>query len=109
MLLELRQNEPEALETWTILQVQQYLLQTIRSEFDHNQSQQVYVSDEVWDLIVNARDQLATFVIAMSAQLPKDATAQLYATTLVTAFNSNGLTPSDKALEELKREAKELM
>ena len=45
----------------------------------------------------------------LSAQLPKDATAQLYATTLVTAFNSNGLTPSDKALEELKREAKELM
>ena len=109
MLMELRKNEPEALNTWTVGQVQQYLLQTIRMEFDHNQSQQVYVSDEVWDLIVNARDQLATFVIAMSAQLPKDATAQLYATTLVTAFNSNGLTPSDKALEELKREAKELM
>ena len=109
MVMEMQKNNPEAMTTWTIGQMQQYLLQTLRAEFDHNQSQQVYVSDEVWDLIVNARDQLATFVIAMSAQLPKDATAQLYATTLVTAFNSNGLTPSDKALEELKREAKELM
>jgi hypothetical protein len=45
----------------------------------------------------------------MAAQLPKNANAQVYATTLLTAFKSNGLTPSDKALEELKNEAKSLM
>ena len=109
MLMELRRNNPEALTAWTVMQVQQYLLQTIRAEFDHNQSQQVYVSEEVWDMIINARDQLGAFVIAMAAQLPKGATAQVYATTLLTACNSNGLTPSDKALEELKNEAKTLM
>ena len=109
MLMELRQKEPAALTEWTIGQLQQYLLQTIRAEFDHNQSQQVYVSDEVWDLIINARDQTAAFVISMAAQLPKNATTQTYATTLMTAFNSNGVTPTDKALEELKNEAKDLM
>ena len=109
MIMELRQKEPAAFTTWTVMQMQQYLLQTIRAEFDHNQSQQVYVSEEVWDLIINARDQLGAFVIAMAAQLPKNANAQVYATTLLTAFNSNGLTPSDKALEELKNEAKSLM
>jgi len=109
MIMELRDKEPEALSTWSIGHVQQYLLQTIRAEFDHNQSQQVYVSDEVWDMIVNARDQLATFVIAMSGQLPPDATVQTYVTTMLTAFNSNGTTPSDRALEKLKEEAKELM
>lgn len=109
MIMELRQNQPDAFMTWTVMQMQQYLLQTIRAEFDHNQSQQVYVSEEVWDLIINARDQLGAFVIAMAAQLPKNANAQVYATTLLTAFNSNGLTPSDKALEELKNEAKSLM
>ena len=34
------------------------LLKTIRSEFDHNMSQQVYVSDAVWKLINQAKDQL---------------------------------------------------
>lgn len=34
------------------------LLQTIRSEYDHNMSQQVYVSDEAWDLINQAKNQL---------------------------------------------------
>jgi hypothetical protein len=109
MLMELRTKNPDALIAWTIPQVQQYLLQTIRAEFDHNQSQQVYVSEEVWDLIVNARDQTAAFVIAMTAQLPKDATTQVYVQTLLTAYNSNGTTPTDKAMEMLKEEAKELM
>ncbi len=109
MLIELQQKEPQALQTWSVGQVQQYLLQTIRAEFDHNQSQQVYVSDEVWDLIVGARDQTAAFVISIVAQLPPEATAQVYATTLVSAFASNGTTPTDKALEFLKNEAKEMM
>ena len=34
------------------------LLKTIRSEYDHNMSQQVYVSDEVWQLINQGKDQL---------------------------------------------------
>jgi hypothetical protein len=34
------------------------LLQTIRSEYDHNMSQQVYVSDEAWSLINDAKNQL---------------------------------------------------
>ena len=109
MLMELRSKEPEALATWTVVQVQQYLLQTIRAEFDHNQSQQVYVSDEVWDMIINARDQMAAFVISIAAQIPANATAQTYATALLTAYSSNGTTPTDKALEELKNEAKDLM
>ena len=109
MLLELQQKEPLALTAWSIPQVQQYLLQTIRAEFDHNQSQQVYVSEEVWDMIVNVRDQTAAFIISIGTQLPKDANAQTYATTLLAAYKSNGVTPTDKALEELKNEAKSLM
>jgi len=109
MLMELRKNNPDALTDWTVGQVQQYLLQTIRAEFDHNQSQQVYVSDEVWDMIISARDQMGSFIIAISAQLPPNANAQAYATMLMTAYASNGLTPTDKALEMLKDEAKSLM
>ena len=109
MIFDLRTKQPEALSTWTVLQMQQHLLQTIRIEFEHNLSQQVYVSEELWTLIMNARDQMAAFIIAIGNQLPKDATAQMYATTLITAYKSNGLTPTDKAMDELKREVKELL
>ena len=72
-------------------------------------SQQVYVSDEVWTLIITARDQMAAFIISMAAQIPPQSTAQVYATTMLTAYTSNGETPADKALNELKNEAKSLM
>ena len=97
------------LTSMTIPQLQQHLLQTIRAEFDHNQSQQVYVSEEVWDMIINARDQMAAFVVGITTQLPPNADTMTYAKTLLTAYASNGTTPTDKALEELKNEAKELM
>ena len=93
----------------TVPQLQQHLLQTIRQEFEHNMSQQVYVSEEVWTLLINARDQMASFVVGISTQLPKDADAMVYAKALLTAYSSNGLTPTDKALAELKEEAKKLM
>lgn len=109
MLMDLKSQDPMALATWSVPQLQQYLLQTLRAEYDHNQSQQVYVSAEVWDLIINARDQMATFIIAMSAQIPPDANAQVFATTMLKAYSSNGTTPTEKALEELKNEAKTLM
>lgn len=109
MIFDLRTKQPEAMTQWNVLQMQQHLLQTIRIEFEHNLSQQVYVSEELWTLIMNARDQMAAFIIAIGNQLPKDATAQMYATTLITAYKSNGLTPTDKAMDELKREAKELL
>lgn len=34
------------------------LIKTIRAEYDHNMSQQVYVSDEAWQLINQGKDQL---------------------------------------------------
>lgn len=109
MLMELRSKEPEAMTSWTIGQMQQYLLQTLRMEYDHNQSQQVYVSEEVWDMIMSSRDQMASFIISIAAQLPSGATPQTYATALLTAYASNGITPTDKTLEYLKNEAKTLM
>lgn len=97
------------LKNMSVLQLQQHLLQTIRQEFEHNMSQQVYVSEDVWSLMLNARDQMAAFVVGISAQLPKGADAMLYAKMLLEAYASNGLTPTDKALAELKEEAKSLM
>ena len=65
MIIELQQKEPEALTTWSVPQLQQYLLQTIRAEFDHNQSQQVYVSAEVWDAIISAREKIVDGAVSM--------------------------------------------
>lgn len=93
----------------TPLQVQAHLMQTIRQEFDHNLSQQIYVSDEVWNLIENAKQQTIAFVNSIAQQLPANSTALDYAKTLITAYRNNGDTPNEIALQALKDEVKKLI
>ena len=93
----------------TILQLQQHMMRTIRLEYDHNLSQQVYVSDEVWQQIISARDQMVAFVNALAQQLPADASTLDYAKMLITAYSTNGDTANEKALQALKNEARTLI
>ena len=93
----------------TPLQLQTHLMRTVRQEYDHNLSQQIYVSDEVWTMIENAHVQTIAFINSIAQQLPMDSTALDYAKTLITAYRSNGDTPNDLALQALKNEAKTLI
>lgn len=103
MLMEVNINE------LTVLQLQQHLLQTIRAEFDHNMSQQIYVSDEVWAKIMLARNEMVAFVNAVAVQIPKGSTSLTYAKNLIEAYANNGATPHEGALEALKGEACQLL
>ena len=81
LALVLERTQPEHLlmdldvSQFTVPQLQQRLLQTIRLEFDHNMSQQIYVSEQVWDKIVAARGQMLAFVSAMAMPLPPESTS----------------------------------
>lgn len=103
MLLELNLGE------MTVLQVQQHLIRTIRMEYEHNVSQQVYVTAEVWAMIQNAKEQTVAFVNSMVQQLPPESTALDYAKVMITAYSSNGDTPNELALQALKKEAQSLL
>lgn len=103
MLFELNLGE------MTILQVQQHLMHTIRVEYDHNLSQQVYVSDEVWEAIVASRDQMVAFINTMAQQMPPESSALDYAKVLITAYTSNGETANEKAMQQLRNEARSLL
>jgi hypothetical protein len=103
MLVELNLAE------MTVLQVQQHLIRTIRLEYEHNLSQQVYVSAEVWAMIQNSKEQTIAFVNSIVQQLPPDSTALDYAKVMITAYSSNGDTPNELALQALKKEAQSLL
>ena len=115
LALMLERTQPEHLlldldiASMTVPQLQQRLLQTIRLEFDHNMSQQIYVSEEVWEAITTARQQMSGFVNAIAIQLPQGSTALDYAKTLLTAYSTNGETANEKALHALKAEAATLI
>lgn len=92
----------------SIEQMKQAMLRTVRMEFEHNMSQQIYVSDRLWQQILLARDQMGAFLTAMSTQIPTDGNSIAYARTIIAAYNSNGDTPHKIALETLKNEVEHL-
>jgi len=115
LALMLERTQPEHMlmdmdvSSMSVQQLQQRLLQTIRLEYDHNMSQQIYVSEQVWEQIMAARGQMMAFVSAMAIQLPPESTSLDYAKTLLTAYNTNGETANERALHALKEEAAKLI
>lgn len=93
----------------SVQELQRLLIKTVRVEFDHNLSQQIYVSDELWEHITEAKEQVVAFINAMATQLPAGHTTLDYAKILVTAYNQNGVTPHEIAIEALKNEVKTLL
>ena len=52
---------------------------------------------------------MGAFVTTMATNLPKEASSLDYAKALITAYNTNGETPSGIALSALKEEARKLL
>ena len=114
LMLLLERTEPEQLLVSTdfsrmsISQLEQYLLLNIRREWEHNMSQQIYVSNDVWDKVMQARDEMGAFVHTMALQMPPESTVADYARVLMTAYRENGITPHQAAIEALKNEVRTL-
>src|SRR5579863_2024444 len=54
--------------------MQALLTQSIRQEFEHNITQQIYVSAEAWDAVRNYKDQNTLIINQIATFLPEDAT-----------------------------------
>ena len=93
----------------TCLDLQANLLTTIRREFEHNYSQQIYVSELLWEEIVEARENLIQLINTCAAQCKADEPASKLATIIVEVFNIPDETALDAALRTLKAEVKELL
>jgi uncharacterized iron-regulated membrane protein len=52
--------------------MQMMLTHTIRQEFDHNITQQLYVSQEAWEAVRNLKDQNIHIINQVSSYLPED-------------------------------------
>jgi hypothetical protein len=54
-------------------EMQQVLIETIKQEFDHNLSQQIYVSADAWEAIRNLKEQNMHLINQVASILPPEA------------------------------------
>jgi hypothetical protein len=92
----------------TATDLQVALLAEIRAEFDHNLSQQVYISGEAWQFIVNAKENTVKLVNLSYSKLPSGASSLDLSKTIFENAIGQEIQPSYAALKYLKTEAREL-
>ncbi len=85
-------------------QLQAVLLNTIREEYEHNMSQQVYVSNLAWDHLVKARNEVEMLINKAAAELDRDADGKELAKGIVSKTLEDKKNPVDQALYILKQE-----
>lgn len=115
LALLLERTQPEHLlrdinlTDMTVQELQVTLIKTIRMEFDHNLSQQIYVSDFTWESILQVQEEMIRFINTGAATFPANAPALPFAQQLITVYQTNGETPSQLAQKRLRTEARDLL
>jgi hypothetical protein len=91
----------------TAQDLQIMMVQSIRAEFEHNLSQQVYVSREVWETVKSVKEQEIALINQMGSLLPVGApAAQLTERILDYVLTSESELPAQIALSLINHEAK---
>ena len=83
------------------------MTKNIRDEWEHNLSQQVYLSSKAWQLIREAKEQMIGVINSAAISIPADADPARLASTIFATVAENQL-PTAPALEFLKKEFADL-
>ena len=86
----------------TAEQFKTLLLTTLRAEWEHNLSQQIYVSSALWDKIVQAKEETVKLINLSAGKLNEKATGLELATTILEQVADK--TPNKRAMKALKEE-----
>ena len=87
-------------------ELQQVLIISVREEYNHNLSQQIYVSDQVWELTTSAVEDVVMTINQGADSLPKDARAIDLAKKIFDIQGEKQADPIDHALSALKQEVR---
>ncbi|MBA2422939.1 MAG: hypothetical protein H0V61_06905 [Chitinophagales bacterium] len=85
------------------------IISNIRLEFEHNLSQQIYISSPAWMMIVQVKEEIISIVNRVASDLPEAATGKDLSRAIIEYFISNDQAmPTQKALDTIKSEAKKI-
>ncbi len=115
IILFLERIKPESMvmriaqSNMTVFELQRALLNNIREEFEHNLSQQIYLSSDAWSVVVAARQSINQLVSSTADEHKPDDPYMDYATDILEEFASINDDPLSLAIKAIQNEAKEIM
>lgn len=103
LILRLRSEKMNAMELRLAMMI------AIQKEFEHNITQQVYVSDQLWQIIKIARDDAVNIINLVYNSIQPDTTSRDYSNAIINYLEKREIISSEKALFAIKKEAGLLM
>lgn len=80
------------------------LIKAIRAEYDHNLSQQVYLSVGAWEMIKTAKEETAKIINLTSEKTPASASGLDFGQNVISISSQLKKLPTEVAIEYLKKE-----
>jgi hypothetical protein len=94
----------------TVFELQQAIAYTINTEFEHNLSQQLYVSKNAWETVKGVKEQEINMAIQVAKRFDQDAPAkELYTQILNIVLQVETPLPTEVALTILNEEVRKVM
>lgn len=85
-------------------QLHSELLKAVKSEYEHNISQQIYMSHGAWELVKTAKEETLKLINISTTKVPENAKSQELAAIILQIAASVDKMPSQVALEFMKKE-----
>ena len=83
------------------------LIITVRTEFEHNLSQQIYISSDAWVSVKQAKESMIQLYTAAAQRFENNAKASELAQTIIEMYASVEESPVTIAIEKIKQEISE--
>jgi hypothetical protein len=93
----------------TVVDLQLALLDALRSEYEYNVTQQIYIDPKMWKAIGNLKDQNAFIINQLAASLPPDANGIELSKRILEYVSSTDAELSTIVLSALQFEAKRIL
>jgi hypothetical protein len=84
------------------------LIKSIKTEYEHNLSQQIYISSGAWNLIKNAKEEILKAINIASTKINENAPGVELGKVIIEVASQVQKLPNQIALEYLKKEVTQL-
>ncbi len=89
----------------TVASLRMAMLIALQQEYEHNLTQQIYISEQLWEILKLAREETVNIIEALAEPLDPQAPAEELAQRLIAFSQQSDKQPMDTALQAIKREA----
>ena len=84
--------------------LQSELVKSIRGEYEHNMSQQLYMSNQAWEVVKTAKEETVKLINIASTKIPDSANGMDLANAVIEIASQIPKLPTQVAIEALKKE-----